>query len=120
MSAERPNENNDYRTDLLGRMLDEFNVTYHEVIGYYKGQREVSFMVMLDKDFTVEFFESLAKKFDQECILYRDKYNECYLHYTCPYKKDYNEKLDGSFKQVESVENLDAYSIIGGKFYAVS
>ena len=127
MSAERENiaeHNNDIRTERLENILVELGINFKPIKGVYKDTKEFSFMCFLEpvKGFDVEFFERLAKNFDQECILYRDKYNKCYLHYNSPDgKTSWTEKLDGSFKQVSQsdVENLDAYSIIGGKFYAV-
>lgn len=119
MSAERDSYSKDKNrrlTNTLANVFIELGINVKPITGYYKGSKEVSFMCFLEptKGFDVEFFERLAKNFDQECILYRDKYNKCYLH------GDSITKLDGSFKEVDKVDIYeDSFSVINGKYYAV-
>lgn len=126
MSAEREKYSKDKNHRLTARLshiLLELGINCKPIDGYYKGSKEVSFMCFLEpnKGFDIEFFERLAKNFDQECILYRDKYNKCYLHWSNK-KPDgsHVQKLDGSFKEVDRVDMYnDSFSVIKGKYYAV-
>lgn len=92
-------------------------VIVEECNGVYKGTKEKSFMV-IKNDYrpSLSFMKDLADNFQQESILVVNDNDESFLIYL---NSDEIIKLDGVFKEVEDVKGLDAYTEMGGKFYAV-
>lgn len=125
MSTERPDLSDkeiDQRNSLFEQMLLDYGLQYTETIGYFEGKAETSFMVFLDhaKGYDANFFNEIAKKqFNQDCILYRDKYDNCYLGYymTLLPRKNMYEKISEKFVQTDTIsENC---TVIDGKYYEV-
>ena len=87
------------RHELMYDILAELGVNFVECQGVYKDSEENSFMVYLEpiKGFTEHFFARLAcNKFEQECVLYRDKYKNGYLI-----------DLDGNEEYIGTVDQLN-------------
>lgn len=60
--------------------LSELGIlTFKEVIGSYKGVMEMSLMVEVKSDVVFKVLLDIAKKFNQESILYRDNENNAEL-----------------------------------------
>jgi len=75
-------DTNSRRNELLYAVLSDLNVRCRQCEGHYKGDKELTFMVFLDhnKGFNEKFFANIAfEQFNQESILYRDKYKEGFL-----------------------------------------
>lgn len=72
MSGERshlsPRENM-WRTEELADCLRGAGFSFREVKGVYKGQAEVSFLVLVSNRTDVLLLDLLADQFQQECIL---------------------------------------------------
>lgn len=104
------------RLNHLKGVLTDLHVNYTECHGYYNGTAENSIMVELDhsQGFSEDFFTDLAcKSYDQECILHRDKYNNCYL-------LSGNDKTTiGKFKEISFDEFLESENAteIGDKYF---
>lgn len=110
----------------LKGVLEDLHVNYTDCHGYYNGTSENSIMVELNHalGFSEDFFTDLAcKSYDQECILHRDKYNNCYLLYSkdsiASSVYNVNKMSVGKFKQVGFDDFLNAENAteINGKYY---
>ena len=68
---------NQRRHDVLVDVLNDLGVHYDTVQGVYKGVSELSVIIWLEPSigFDETFFQNLAlEQFEQELIMYRDKY----------------------------------------------
>ena len=105
---------NEIRTSDLKEYLDALGHDYAQIIGCYKGVKEVSFMVFTsDKGLAVE----LAGMYHQDSVLIRNGHNDCFLWYS-----EDKEEFSGHFKQVDEEYAIgqDAYSICAGTYWIVS
>lgn len=117
ISACKGNSNDKKNTDMLFktlRMLEFKDITYVE--GCYKGQVEDSFMVKLDGSVDNGFIKlvELGEQFDQESIMLVCKDNNAHIVYMSG-----SVESIGKLKEVDSIEGLDAYSRIDGKYFSV-
>ena len=113
-------EQNKRRTESLNRVMQGLKLaglTVDEVQGVYKGTSEKSFRVTTSNDelFNVSFIRGLARRLEQESILWVKDDGKSFL--------DFIQSGDmvhiGTMREVESVQGLEAYSVIGTKCYAV-
>jgi len=113
----------------LKNVLDDLHINYKDCFGYYNGSNENSLYIELNHalGFTEDFFTELAcNTYDQECILHRDKYNNCYLLKPCVsgnYNKfTKNKTYVGKFNEIEYEQFLraDNATEINGKFYTTT
>lgn len=117
ISACKGNSNDKKNTDMLFKtlkMLGFNDVTYVE--GCYKGQVEDSFMVKLDGSINNGFIKlvELGEQFDQESIMLVYNDNNAQIVYMSG-----SIESIGKLQEVDSIEGLNAYSRIDGKFYSV-
>lgn len=103
-------DQNEKRHEVLLTILKDLGVRFLQCKGTYKGRHERSVMIFLDhaKGFTEHMFTQLATtKFDQECILHRDKYKQGFLMY----KNGVFEKI-GTVNQITPVQatELESYT----------
>jgi len=97
------------RHNALKAILADLGVRYKICEGVYKNSAETSIMIYLEhyKGYNEHFFADIAvKQFDQESILYRDKYKDAYLIY-----KDSEEKI-GVMREItpRQAESLDSFT----------
>jgi hypothetical protein len=113
LSAELTTSNhNDARTARLENMLVDLKLSYKRVEGVYKGTSEVSFMVIVKDEAEIQTITDLGLiTFAQESVLFRDLHGNAKLVY-----KDGEENI-GTFKQVDDVINLDAYTIVNNNYW---
>lgn len=106
---------NFYRTELLEFMLQELKLPYKQIQGCYKGSTEQSFMVIVKDEAEYEVIRDFAfKSFNQESILFRDLYGSASLVF-----QDGTKEQLGKFKQVDNVDNLEAYSVVDGTYWTI-
>ncbi len=119
MSAERSNlssEVNQHNTNALRHSLSVLGLYFETVKGIYKGVSEDSFMVMgVQSSSMLERLEGLAALFNQESILVVDQHSNAFLRFM-----DGGVVGIGKFGQVDSIDGLDAYTILDdGAIFAV-
>lgn len=119
MSAELwnlPPEENAARMNEMERRLTEAGVPYKRIKGAYKGTPEQSFVVDARSPQVRAVAEQIAfQGFGQESVLDVSPTGAAALKYGT----GEIEPLPGLYSQVDSIEGLDAYSIIDGKIYSV-
>lgn len=117
ISACRGTDQDQVRTDKLRKYINSFKMSFEEVEGCYKGQTEKSFKVKLDPSNTDRLIDLMiiAEYFKQESIMRVQDSGDAELIYIDSKQVEYI----GKFQEVESIEGLDAYSVIDGKFYSV-
>ena len=103
----------------LKNVLDDLHINYKDCFGYYNGSNENSLYIELNHalGFNEDFFNDLAcNTYEQECILHRDKYNNCYL------LSGDNKTYVGKFNQIDYEQFLraDNATEINGKFYTTT
>jgi hypothetical protein len=75
-------EDNMKRHELLKNMLFDIKAAFQEVEGVYKGQRELSVMVVLNNEVTKKVVSKFAfVNFGQESVLISDNNRDSKLHY---------------------------------------
>ena len=104
---------------ILNKLSKIHGITWNEAKGMYKGESETSFVVVMDnrdkfKPVMNDIYD-IATRTKQESILVQDAQGESYLCYLTDGRK---EKL-GKLRQVESIQGLDAYTELNGKYYAI-
>lgn len=70
---------NNYNHRMTKALLRNEGMIVQEVIGCYNGHEEKSLMIVNPSELDVLLITKLASDYKQECILSRNKYNECYL-----------------------------------------
>ena len=100
-------------TRLLEKLLNLKGISYSPVQGSYQGATESSCMVEGGIK-ELDVVRQLARLFSQDSILIVDNENRAMLQYMHGAHK--TESI-GTFKQVDTVDGLGAYSVIDGKFY---
>lgn len=116
ISAELSSESISYNvkaTRLLGKLLDLKGIDYSPVQGSYKGATESSYMIEGDYK-TLDLVRDMARLFNQDSILIVTNDNRAMLNYMHGANKSL---YIGTWTEVNSVDGLDAYSIIDGKYY---
>lgn len=108
------NYENMQATEKLGEALQQLGLNYGQAIGMYRGTREISMVVQASVELPLI---ELAERFGQESILVVSKGGVAELVYT----DGRREQLPGKFGPVssETARNLNAYTLVNGKFYAV-
>ena len=99
---------NQKRSFALRKYLDENGIDHSAVIGHYKGQREVSYLCLVNSENDLEVLKSVAfDAFNQDCILYSGKDRSSFLIYP-------NEETSsiGTMQNVEEIEarKLEAFT----------
>lgn len=118
LSAELSTLNSDEnhtRTVRLQGMIEDLGVKHYAANGMYKGTKEVSFFCIPNNSEEMETLRDFAlNNFNQESVLIQDSAGICYLEYV-------DNSIDrlGQMIEVDSIENLDAYTEINGKYYVV-
>ena len=97
----------------LGKRLHDLGLSHSEILGYYKGQPEKTFLCILESEEHITKLENLAFDFGQESVLISEPSRKSYLYFT---KTGKRENI-GTLEEVSSVEGLESFSIvtIGGK-----
>lgn len=108
----RDEENNAKAAYSLIGYLNMVNMPYSEVMGSYKGTTENSVMLSGNHK-TLQSARDLGRIYGQESILVIQDDDSAALHYL----KTGKVEPIGTFQQVDTVDGLDAYSVIDGKFY---
>lgn len=98
----------------MQRSLKELGFSYINGEGLYKGILEFSVIVVIEDRDDIKALEALAQHFDQECILHIDYMRRGFLLYP-----NGTASYIGDWREVESVEGLDSYSLFLDKFYVV-
>lgn len=100
----------------FARYLDSNKFSYNEAQGMYKGTSERSFVILIDSDYELELLKAIAMKYNQESILYQDSNGISQLLFT-----DGSDSMVtlGKLRQTETIDNLEAYTILKGKFYSI-
>ena len=109
---------NTRRTALLNDMIAELRLPFKRANGVYKGQSENSFVVIVNDQTDIDTLANFAfKSFGQESILHQDANQEARLIFA----NGTTQRL-GRLEQVskELAESLENYTVMDGKFYAVS
>lgn len=121
LSAEQGNLNffqNTVNTLELEEALKRSGMKYIKVNGVYNSRNEVSFAVLVDRQGQGEWLKKLARHYSQEAILAVSSKGRAVL----VFMGDNSGVELGQFKQVNSVEGLDAYTELvtdqGREFYA--
>lgn len=121
LSAEQGRLNffqNTVNTNELEMSLERSGMKYIKVNGVYNSREEISFAVLVDRQGQGEWLKKLAKHYNQESILAVTSKNRAVLIFMAD-----NKGVElGTFKQVDSIKGLDAYTEIateqGREFYA--
>jgi len=104
---------NEQRTRCLQSNLDDLGVNYVACFGQYKGDREKSFLVYLEhyNGYDESFFSAMAENFNQDCILYRDKYDTVEFIYST-----HREKTDKKLAEITPLKasRVEAYTYFYG------
>jgi len=99
------------RHKVLRGYLHAAGLPFKEVHGCYKGERERSFLVTGDGKAIEETIYQLAKRFDQECVMYLTPFRDAYF---CTPNGTFfdKEKLPGRFQAVDEheLETLDGWT----------
>lgn len=108
--------NNKHRTHGLDCALKNTGLRYMPVDGVYKGKHEASFIVFCDDIFDVLRITTKGlTTYGQECVLVLDLNKQCaILNYA-----DYPLMIGRALIRVDNVDDLDAYTIVDGKTWAV-
>lgn len=97
-------------TDGVAGYLKQVDIPNIEAIGYYKGVREIRFIVPAKYESMVQ---ALAADYNQESYLYLDSNNLATLH-------EPSGKLIqvlGRMSEVKNVDGLDAYTTVSGRHF---
>lgn len=99
---------NQVRTRELHNALLDLNEDFQAVVGSYKGQKEVSFLVLKKDDSTEENIKQFLKLYDQETYLYSRQDREGFL-----IDKNGNSEPVGTFLRLsqDELSNYDNYTI---------
>lgn len=115
ISAEKSNlspRDNINRTEELLDVLTQFQLPYVRGIGKYNGVLEESILVTVHDYPNVSLLRTIAKDFEQECIL-EIKQGHGWLRYTAG-----GEEYIGTMQPATETE--DAYSKFGGLVFRIS
>jgi len=96
---------NQIRHDEAKVMLSSLGVMFKVVQGFYKGQAELSFLI-LDSDLGKRAAMMMLTEYNQECILYSDGFRSTSLIFP-----DGTEKVLGTLIRVTNTQGLDSYTI---------
>ncbi len=106
-----------WKSELIKNGL--FNNT-QKIKGSYAGIEEDSYMVTNPTSVQEEIIFELAKKYDQEAIMFHHlDENDCYLHFV----NSLEVKDIGILEMVpvhEAINNHGAWSLINGQYYVVT
>lgn len=118
LSAELANnsfEKNRQLTENLTSDLLTLQVSFNHALGCYKGQREVSFVILPKNTDEIDAIMHLAfKLYRQESVLMQDNEGISSLYYA----NGQTEKL-GRLVPKMSVEGLEAYTILNGQVWTI-
>lgn len=119
LSAEIPNamraEGNRQRTKTLENILKDIGLPFNKATGFYKGQQEESFVVVVKDELDIEVLRDFAfKNFNQESILIQDANQEAHLLF-----RDGTTQQLGRLQQTtkELATKQDAYTIMNDQYY---
>ena len=107
---------NKMATDALIKTLDSTGLRYMPVTGVYKGVEEQSFIVFANNVFDVLRLECIAlDQHNQECMLVLDlEHGSAVLKY-----QEQALMIGTELQSVDSVDGLDAYTMVDGEYWAV-
>lgn len=109
------NEENLARTINLGACLEDCNFQFKKALGVYKGQEEVSFVVLVWNQDDINTVKDFAfKNFNQESVLLQDANGLCSLEF-----QNGDSKTLGKFKTINPkfIEQYDNYTVMDGKVF---
>jgi len=82
------------------------SIDFKEVIGFYDGKSEVSFLVV-DTDKNFRCVKQIVKRFNQECILLVDQFRNA----TLDFLSWEDPQNIGTFQSVDSASGHNAYTV---------
>lgn len=101
------------------KTLDLLNIEYMEVDGVYKGVAEKSILLQshdYERNFkNIEKAKTIASDFNQESILAIENDDTAQLYYLA---EDRIETV-GKWVEVDTVDNLDGFSVIEGRKFTI-
>lgn len=110
-------EENNRRTSNLEKCLDECNFYYGKAQGFYKGNLENSFVVVIRDNVELEALKSFAfLNFKQESILHQDSNGLSWLIYS-----DGREKKLGKLQRVDekTAKSKNNYTKLNDLYYTI-
>lgn len=96
--------------------LRHVDIVAHCALGYYQGDKEVSYIVLPKDDIEIMLLLELAfKKHKQASVLYQDKHGDAWLWYSTGYKESI-----GKLRAITGHdETLQDYTVFNGVTYTV-
>ena len=104
-------------SNLLESRLKDLQIVYNKALGSYKSEKETSFVCLPKNEEEINLLKHIAfNLFNQESVLYQDANGKAYLIYS-----DDTSVTLGKLRQVpmSQTENLEAFTILNDKAYAV-
>lgn len=115
--SELNNSVNQSRTELLNSMLQDIKLPYSESVGYWDGELEYSFVVIVKNKEDIDTLKDFAfKSFGQDAILHQDSNQMAHI-----INRDGSSMLAGRLEEVPAnkVDKLQGYTIMNNKVYTV-
>lgn len=110
-------EENNHRHKYMSEVLTRLKVLHRPIEGMFKGTKELSFLVHLTNEVTLELIQSVAIEFDQESVLYRDSNNQVWNVNS----KGEQDSL-GTFRKItkEQADQVTAWTRFNNEFFTTT